>query len=108
MTQTEIDRLADEIFSSVKQFVSDSVRHADADLNAYANELHMKFEARLKAVEEAPFEYVGAFATTKVYRKGQFATYGGSLWHCNVAATSQKPGDGPDWTLAVKAGRDAR
>lgn len=36
-------------------------------------------------------------------------TWAGSLWHCNKTATTAKPGDGsPDWTLAVKKGRDGR
>lgn len=36
-------------------------------------------------------------------------TWAGSLWHCNKTGTTAKPGDGsPDWTLAVKKGRDGR
>lgn len=42
------------------------------------------------------------------YQRGVFVTFGGSLWHCNKGGTKQKPGDGDDWTLAVKHGRDGR
>ena len=62
---------------------------------------------RVAALERAPFEYAGAHENGKGYRKGQFATHEGSLWHCN-RATVQRPGDGGDWTLAAKKGRDAR
>lgn len=41
------------------------------------------------------------------YEKGDTVTWGGSLWHCDVAKTSAKPGDA-DWTLCAKKGRDGK
>lgn len=64
-------------------------------------------QARIANLESCPFEYTGAHVNGQQYRKGQFASQGGSVWHANTA-TTQRPGDGPAWTLAVKAGRDAR
>ena len=62
---------------------------------------------RVAKLERMPFEYTGAHEAAKLYRKGQFATCDGSLWAC-MRETMQRPGDGPDWQLAVKKGRDAR
>jgi hypothetical protein len=41
------------------------------------------------------------------YEPGDMVTWHGSLWHCN-AATSERPGGGAAWTLAVKCGRDGK
>lgn len=57
--------------------------------------------------ERPPFTYDGPHEAGKTYERGTFVTLGGSLWHCNRRSDS-RPGDGPAWTLAVKAGRDAR
>lgn len=52
--------------------------------------------------------YKGVFDASD-YEQGDTVTWAGSLWHCNKTATTAKPGDGsPDWTLAVKKGRDGR
>jgi hypothetical protein len=41
------------------------------------------------------------------YKRGNFVTHGGGVWHCN-ADTVVKPGTDPvAWTLSVKKGRDA-
>lgn len=53
--------------------------------------------------------YKGVFVPEAEYLNGDTVTWAGSLWHCNKTATTAKPGDGsPDWTLAVKKGRDGR
>jgi len=54
--------------------------------------------------------YRGVFdvKSEKPYTRGDMATWAGSVWHCQVAATKAKPGENnQDWKLAVKAGRDA-
>ena len=52
--------------------------------------------------------YRGVFTDGKTYERGDLATWGGSVWHCN-AESAEKPGDGSKaWTLAVKKGRDGR
>jgi integrin beta 3 len=52
--------------------------------------------------------YRGVYREADSYQRGDMATFGGSLWHCN-ADTGDKPGDGsPVWTLAAKRGRDAQ
>lgn len=55
-------------------------------------------------------EYKGVYSPEgDRYAAHDTVTWAGSLWHCNKTATTAKPGDGsPDWTLAVKKGRDGR
>jgi hypothetical protein len=53
-------------------------------------------------------KYVGVWAAGKNYYEGQFCTHDNSMWHCNVDGTEQRPGTGPDWTLAIKRGRDGK
>ena len=70
--------------------------------------LRSEFDVRVKLLEErGTLEYLGVFEPERQYTRGNFASHNGSLWHCNCA-TRQRPGDGPDWTLAVKKGRDAK
>lgn len=40
------------------------------------------------------------------YKRGAVATYGGSAWHAR-RDTTETPGKGADWQLAVKKGKDA-
>lgn len=52
--------------------------------------------------------YRGVYRDGEAYERGDMATFGGSIWHCN-AETSEKPGEGSTaWTLAAKRGRDGR
>jgi hypothetical protein len=59
--------------------------------------------------EREQFGYVGSWAEGTVYRKGNFCSHSGSLWHCRVEATQEKPSTHcADWQLAVKRGRDGK
>ncbi len=52
--------------------------------------------------------YRGVFKDGE-YAKGDTVTWGGSLWHCDVEKTTEKPGDGSNaWTLCAKKGRDGK
>ena len=51
------------------------------------------------------FQYCGVWHEG-TYKRGNFVTHDGSVWHCNVD-TCTKPGTDPvAWTLAVKRGKD--
>lgn len=53
--------------------------------------------------------YRGVFKDGQPYERGDTVTWGGSLWHCDaVKSSSNKPGDGADWTLCAKKGRDGK
>lgn len=64
-------------------------------------------EARIKALEEQTFEYRGVHVAGLTYRKGEFVTHQGSLWHTNCT-TNSRPGTDNTYTLCCKAGRDLR
>ncbi|QOF71466.1 hypothetical protein IG197_27620 [Aminobacter sp. SR38] len=52
--------------------------------------------------------YRGVF-TEREYERGDTVTWAGSLWHCDAAKTTEKPGEGSSsWTLAAKRGRDGK
>lgn len=53
--------------------------------------------------------YRGVYSADQEYEKGDSATFGGSVWICQVDNTKSKPGDASgDWKLAVKRGRDGK
>lgn len=45
--------------------------------------------------------------TSRQYEKGDGVSWGGSVWFAQEA-TSEKPGEGKSWRLAVKRGRDGK
>lgn len=51
-------------------------------------------------------EYRDVWKDGSTYERGNFVTWGGSLFHCNESGTKSKPGTDGSWTLAVKRGRD--
>ena len=63
------------------------------------------------SIAKLPFEveatsYKKIYVAGQEYKKGDFVTWAGSLWHCNEK-TKDKPGEGSEaWTLAAKKGRD--
>lgn len=65
-------------------------------------------ERRLAELEQQQksIQYCGTWESGRKYEKGNFVTDGGSVWHCD-RDTTQRPGPGDAWTLAVKRGRDA-
>jgi hypothetical protein len=67
------------------------------------------FEATKRYIDarlaELPLSYMGPFEQGKEYAKGNFVTYDGQLWHCNINTQSSPGGGNPMWTLAVRGGR---
>lgn len=47
----------------------------------------------------------GVYRAGQAYEKGDAVTFGGSVWVAQ-AETTERPGTGPGWRLAVKAGRN--
>lgn len=52
--------------------------------------------------------YRGVYRPGQEWDVGDAVSCGGSLWHCGKAGTRQTPGQGDDWQLMVKRGRDAK
>jgi len=50
----------------------------------------------------------GVFGEGKEYKRGDAVTYGGSLWIAQKDNPNQSPGNGSEWRLAVKHGKDAK
>jgi hypothetical protein len=64
-----------------------------------------------KVDSHGSFEYRGVHQEGAIYRKGDFVTHNGSLWHAN-RPTVETPGEGnstrDDWQLAVRKGKDGK
>lgn len=59
-------------------------------------------ESRLQDAETR-LCYRGVWRDGMSFKRGNFATDHGSLWHCNTDDTKQRPGNGSqDWQLAAK------
>ena len=52
--------------------------------------------------------YKGVWQEGVDYREGNTVTFGGSGWVCQKSDTTEKPGTGSDWILAIKKGRDGK
>jgi hypothetical protein len=62
---------------------------------------------RIEALETkiAGFEYCGVWRSGVTFKRGNFVTHDGSVWHCNCD-TCVKPGTDPvAWSLAIKRER---
>ncbi len=66
--------------------------------------------ARIAALEDriAEFKYRGIWQSGIVYRECNSVTDNGSLWICMARESTQRPGNGSDWRLAVKRGKDGK
>jgi hypothetical protein len=53
----------------------------------------------------AELKYCGSWNSARSYKRGNFTTSGGSLWHAEIDSTGVRPGDGDTWKLAVKSGQ---
>jgi len=73
-------------------------------------EILQPLKQRIADLEARPaLKYAGVWDEARTYQPGEFTTHNGCLWHCNETNNSARPGSGSAvWTLAVKAGRDAR
>lgn len=90
-----------------------ALEHFDVELHEDGRTLILSFtDQEQKFVAELGIPtmiYRGVFKEGQTYAKGDTVTWGGSLWHCDVDETTEKP-DGPakHWTLAAKRGRDGK
>jgi hypothetical protein len=112
--------LTESDIAKIAKLVKDECREVEGRMNArygqmfspdkmrsYGQTLAKLIDGRVQKLA-GTMSYEGVYEEGKSYKKGQFVTFGGSLWHCN-APTSIQPGIGSStWVLAVKKGRDAR
>jgi hypothetical protein len=86
-----------------------ALEHFDAEMKDGGRTLVLKFEdAERKAEYEFGIPvmlYRGVYREGQVYKQGDTATWGGSLWHCDTIETTDKPDSGSKaWTLCAKKG----
>lgn len=88
------------------------VKAVSALLNQWRTERDAALrELRAALEQQNELRYCGVWKADESYRKGNFVTHKGGLWHCNIAMVAgQQPGEeggeGPHvWTLAVKSGK---
>ena len=92
--------------------IVDEMRHVlPCEVGKFVREQLAPLKERIEQLEQTlgEFGYRGMWQEGIVYRAGNFVTLGGSLWHCNAEATTSRPStDNPDYSLAVKRGRDGK
>ena len=77
-----------------------------AGVRAYVGKVCGPLAARLATIEaRGELVYRGTWTNGVLYRRGNFATHGGSCWSCLEDTTTAPPGAA--WQLAVKRGSDA-
>jgi hypothetical protein len=69
-------------------------------------EVEARFAAKLEEVTKE-LVFKGQWNENAQYRRGNFVSMGGQVYHCNADTTS-RPGTDITWTLACKSGRDGR
>ena len=89
-------------FYTVVQAIGETLQSAAGEIKALRGRV-----AELEAQVSGGLEYQGTHEAGKSYRRNVACTHNGCLWISTVE-TRQRPGDGHDWKLAVRAGRDAR
>jgi hypothetical protein len=103
--------LADGVYPNITLLGLDLLLHLFVE-TIRRQELRTHLEAleqRIEVMEEERknFAYRGVWEAGLAYRAGNFVTDGGSVWHCK-RTTTQRPGPGDAWQLAVKRGQDGR
>ena len=93
-----MQRMGGEVVQAVRSYVSRALAPLEKRL--------AKIEQRTAADIFAD-AYRGTWRAGESYERGQLCTDHGGLWVC-ATDTNSRPGSGPHWVLAVKAGRDGR
>lgn len=71
-------------------------------LTAWVCQAMSMIETLQDAGKHAP-AYRGVYKSGEHYKRGEFATHQGGLWHCN-RNTGDSPGSSDAWQLSVKRG----
>jgi hypothetical protein len=101
--------------SQVRTIVRDEVQKFSNDvlvpaigqaIGEMAREAEAQFAAKLEGATKE-FAYKGQWVDGTQYKRGNFVSMGGQVYHANVDTRSRPSTDGT-WTLACKSGRDGR
>lgn len=94
------DKAGKALASALGIVVAETLAAVDAELSGLRN--------RLRDAERKGLRYSGTWQRALQYTQGDVVTHDGSAWVCLSPETKAKPGDGADWQLFVKKGRDAK
>src|SRR5262245_34604276 len=75
-------------------------------IDALMSEAEERYTEKLEAVTKE-FTFRGPWVDGETYRRGNFVTMGGQVYHASYD-TKSRPGSDGTWLLAVKSGRDGR
>jgi hypothetical protein len=113
--QRDVTPLVKAVGGAIKEHVgkafrslSERISALERGAGAQSTDALLALADRVEALEQQQksLQYCGTWESGRKYAKGNFVTDGGSVWHCD-RETTQRPGPGDAWTLAVKRGRDA-
>lgn len=96
----ELQAAFDHGFQAVKAYVDRSFAAQDKKIETLER---MITQLQRELAERKSLAYLGPWRAGMICVEGDFVTDHGGLWHCN-RETALRPGDSPDWTLAVKRG----
>lgn len=96
----------EQVGKFVQKVLSDGVFPELNKRNAELVQRIHELEERVAKAEQKGLSFKGVHQRANGYIRGDCVTRQGSLWIA-LCETDRTPGDGGDWQLAVKAGRDA-
>jgi hypothetical protein len=105
------DNVMEGLAIGVAQAIADAVKPLQERIDALEQKRGLAgIAARIAELEQRPgLKYCGVFDPEQSYVSGDFCTFRGSIWHCSIPSTGERPGGAAGvWTLAVKHGRDGR
>jgi hypothetical protein len=70
-------------------------------------EVEDRFAKKLEDVARE-FCFKGTWSGGMSYKRGNFVSMGGQLYHANFDNRDSRPGSDGSWSLAVRSGRDGR
>jgi len=79
-----------------------AVRGILEELDLAADQI-AQLRAEVKELRGSALRYRGVWSAVNSYGRGDLATTGGSLFHCNVDGATEKPGTSSQWTLTAKS-----
>ena len=107
MTRVSTETVRAMVRAEIRKFADDVMAEAIGRcIGEMAREVEARFVAKLEEATKE-FAYKGVWTENTTYRRGNFVSMGGQVYHCN-ADTKSRPGTDSSWSLACKSGRDGR
>src|SRR5262245_1466685 len=95
MASDTVSELMGHVIATLQRETDEKIKRVQDEANAKIAAL----EAKMPSIE-----YREVWRAGQDYRRGNFVTHNGAMWHCNVDHTQSRPGTDKGWKLAVKNG----